>query len=114
MLYTLLALIGYVFFKELEKHGHDSKFPERWGSWWNRKTAFKNKRSLRTGFVFKHTLSWTTGAEHFFKMLSHWSVAVAIGFAYGNLISLFLAISIIWLMSWLMSEKVLELNDLHE
>ena len=114
MLYVLISLIFYVLFKELEQHGHDSKFPESWGTWWNNKTAWKNKHTWKPKWLFKTALVWTTDAEHLFQMLSNWSVAAAVGFAYGNLISLFFAISIIWLMSWLMNEKVLELDDLND
>jgi hypothetical protein len=112
--YLIVLLIFYVFFKELEQHGHDSRFPESFGSWWNNDTAWKNKHKWKPSFLFKTALVWTTDAEHFFQMLSNWCVAGAVSIAAGSLIVLPVSIVVIWVASWLMNEKVLELDELND
>lgn len=111
---TILFLILYVVFKELEQHGHDSKFPDSFGKWWNNDTAWKNKHNWRPAWLFRTAFVWATDAEHFFQMLGNWSVAAAVTAISGSWIALVVSLLVIWSVSWLMNEKVLELEELND
>lgn len=111
---SLVFIALFVIFKEIEQHGHDSKFPKDWGSWWNNKTAWKNKHNWKPSWLFKTALVWTTDAEHFFQMLSNISVSIALGFATQSIYFSFASLGVVWLFSYIMNEKVLDLDELND
>jgi len=79
----LVALFSFLFaaFRELSEHSTEGKFTN-WPDWWNASESWTNKHSWGPDWlprwVFGSALVWLTDAEHFFQLLSTFSILAMI------------------------------------